>query len=328
MTATTRYIPAGHEIPPSRQRETPRADLKWIGKSMQRVEDPRLLAGKGRYIDDIVLPGMAHAAILRSPYAHARIRSIDVSRAKALPGVIRVVTGAELAERTGPTVTFSSPPVVQHAMAVDKVRHVGEAVVAVVAESRYIAEDALDLIEVDYQELPVVSDLEAAIEARGDAVLHPDRGDTNVAIDRTYTFGPVDDDFARADLVVRRRLRWGRSGGQPLETVGAVADYDEGTGRFTVHCNTSMYTYVGWLCAASLGVPATQLNIVPAIAGGSFGSKLFTHKIIVLTASLARLAGCPVKFIEDRIDNMTNADAMGATVSMRRRWRCSATAPC
>jgi CO/xanthine dehydrogenase Mo-binding subunit len=312
MNVAGRYIPAGLVIPPSRQREAPRADLKWIGKSIQRVEDPRLLAGKGRYIDDIALPGMAHAAILRSPYAHARIRSIDTTRAKALPGVILVVTGTELAERTGPTVTFSSPPVVQHVMAVDRVRHVGEAVAAVVAENRYIAEDALDLIAVDYEELPVVSDPEAAIEARGDAVLHPDRGDTNVAIDRTYTFGPVNEDFGRADLVVRRRLRWGRSGSQPLETVGAIADYDEGTGRFTVHCNTSMYTYVGWLCAVSLGVPATHLNIVPAVAGGSFGSKLFNHKVIVLTASLARLAGCPVKFIEDRIDNMTNADAHGS----------------
>ena len=307
----TRYIP-DLKIPASRRREAPREDMRWIGKSMKRVEDPRLLTGKGKYIDDVVVPNMAHVALLRSPFAHARIKSIDISKAQALPGVVVVVTGKMMAESTGPTVSFSSPPVPQHAIAVDKVRHVGEAVAAVVAEDRYIAEDALDLIEVEYEELPVVSDIEQMPYAKGDAVLHPERGDTNVAIDRTFTFGPVDADFARADLVVKRKLRWNRSGPQPLETAGAVAEYDEGTGKFTVHCNTSMYTYVGWLCAVSLGVPATQLNIVPTLAGGSFGSKLFLHRVIVLTASLARLAGRPVKYIEDRLDNMTNADAHGS----------------
>jgi CO/xanthine dehydrogenase Mo-binding subunit len=306
-----RYIP-DLEIPAPRRNEGPRADFKWIGKSMKRVEDPRLLTGKGKYVDDVVLPGMAHAALLRSPHAHARIKSIDVSKARELPGVLLVVTGKEFAETTGPTATFSSPPVVQHAIAVDRVRHVGEAVAAVVAENRYIAEDALDLIEVEYEELPVVSDLEEATRASGDAVLHPERGDTNIAMDRTFNFGPVDDDFGRAEYVIKRRLRWNRSGPQPMETVGAVADYDSGTGKFTVHCNTSMYTYVGWLCAVALGVPATHLNIVPTLAGGSFGSKLFLHRVIVLTGGLARLAGRPVKYIEDRIDNMTNADAHGS----------------
>jgi CO/xanthine dehydrogenase Mo-binding subunit len=306
-----RYIP-DLEIPASRQYEKPRENLRWIGKSMKRVEDPRLLTGKGKYIDDIVLPGMAHAALLRSPFAHARIKSIDVSKARELPGVIAVVTGKELAEKTGPTVSFSSPPVVQHAIALERVRHVGEAVAAVIAEDRYIAEDALELIDVEYEELPVINDMEEARYATGDAVLHPERGDTNIAMDKTYTFGPVNDDFERAEVVVKRRLRWNRSGPQPLETVGAVADYDVGTGKFTVYCNTSMYTYVGWLCSAALGVPATHLNIVPTLAGGSFGSKLFLHRAIVLTASLSRIAGRPVKFVEDRLDNMTNADAHGS----------------
>jgi CO/xanthine dehydrogenase Mo-binding subunit len=307
---TQRYIP-DLEVPAPRRTEGPRADLKWIGQNMKRVEDPRLLTGKGKYVDDVVVPGMAHAALLRSPFAHARIKSIDVSKAQALPGVIVVVTGKEFAETTGPTATFSSPPVVQHAIAIDRVRHVGETVAAVVAESRYIAEDALDLIEVDYEELPVAADVEEAALMSGDGVLHPYRGDTNIAMDKTYTFGPVNDDFAQADLVIKRRLRWNRSGPQPLETVGAVADYDSGTGKFTIHCNTSMYNYVGWLCAAALGVPSTHLNIVPTLAGGSFGSKLFLHKVIVLTGGLSRLAGRPVKFIEDRIDNMTNADGHG-----------------
>lgn len=306
-----RYVP-DLEIPPSRRREAPRDEMRWIGKSMKRIEDPRLLTGKGKYLDDVSVPGMAHAAILRSPLAHALIKSIDISRAEKLPGVIAVVTGKKFSETTGPTVTFSSPAVVQHAIAVDKVRHVGEAVVAVIAEDRYIAEDALELIDVEYEELPVVSDIEEMPNAHGAAVLHPELGDTNVAADRTFTFGPVDDDFKRADLIVKRKLRWGRSGPQPMETAGAVAEFDEGTGKFTVYCNTSMYNYVGWLCAASLNVPATHLNVVPTLAGGSFGSKLFLHRAIVLTAGLARIAGCPVKYVEDRLDNMNNGDAHGS----------------
>jgi len=121
---------------------------RWIGQSMKRVEDPRLLTGRGQYVDDIGVPNMTHAAVLRSPHAHARIRSIDTSKAKAVPGVVLVMTGAEAAQQTGPLPCFASPPVTQHCIAVDRVRHVGEAVAAVVAESRYLAEDAADLIEV------------------------------------------------------------------------------------------------------------------------------------------------------------------------------------
>lgn len=285
---------------------------KWIGQNMKRVEDPRLLTGRGQYIDDVVVPNMAHAAVLRSPYAHARIKSIDTSKAKELPGVIVVLTGAEAAEQTGPLPCFANPPVAQYCIATDRVRHVGEAVAAVVAESRYLAEDALDLIEVEYEPLPVVVDPEQAITSTGDAVLHPERGDTNIALQRTLTFGPVDDDFAAADVIVRRKMRWPRSGGQPMETVGAVAVYDEGTGKFTIYANTSMYNYVGWLMAVSLKVPPHKLNIIPTIAGGSFGSKLFAHKVPVLAATLARAAGRPVKYIEDRLDNIMSCDNHGS----------------
>lgn len=302
---------ATSRIPQSRQTEPPRSGYRWLGQSMKRVEDPRLLTGSGVYIDDIHLPKMAHAAVLRSPHAHARIVAIDTSRAKALPGVILVMTGAEAAGKTGPLPCFANPPVKQMCIAVDRVRHVGEPVAAVVAESRYIAEDALDLIEVTYDPLPVMSDPEEAMRARGDGVLHPERGDTNIALHRTLDFGPVDEDFAAADHVIRRHLRWPRSGAQPMETVGAVAEYAAGTGKFTIHANTSMYNYVGWLVGASLGVPAPKLNIVPTLAGGSFGSKIFTHRVMTIAATLARACGRPVKYIEDRIDNMTACDAHG-----------------
>jgi CO/xanthine dehydrogenase Mo-binding subunit len=144
-------------IPPSRQREKPGQQLKWIGKNIKRIEDPRLLTGQGRYIDDIDLPNMLHAAVLRSTRAHARIKSIDVSAAAALPGVVRVLTGADIARTTGPLPCFSNPSVEQRCVALGRVRHVGEAVAVAVAESRYIAEDALDLIAVEYEDLPVMA---------------------------------------------------------------------------------------------------------------------------------------------------------------------------
>ena len=301
-----------HYIPASKQREIPREGLNWIGKSMKRVEDPRILAGKGRYVDDVVLPHMAHAAVLRSPHAHARIKSINTSKAEALPGVILVITGAQAAEVTGPVATFSSPPVVQYCIAVDKVRHVGEAVAAVVAEDRYIAEDAVDLIEVEYEPLPVTVDPEAAMTASGDAVIHPDRDPTNCAYDSSFTFGTVKEDFEKADVVIRRRIKWGRSGPQPLETCGSVAEFDEGTGKFTVHANSNFYAAIGFVVAGSLKVPPTHLKVIPTIAGGSFGSKLFNHKNLALTCTLARAAGRPVKYMEDRLDNILNADAHGS----------------
>ena len=204
MSTTVKSAP----IPPSRQREKPGQALKWIGKSIKRVEDPRLLTGQGRYIDDIDLPNMLHAAVLRSTRAHARIKSIDVSAAAALKSVVKVLTGADIARATGPLPCFSNPTVEQRCVAVGRVRHVGEAVAVVVAESRYVAEDALDLIAVEYEDLPVMSDPEEAVKATGDGVLHPERGPTNVAMQRRFKFGPVEADFAGAARIVRRRLRW------------------------------------------------------------------------------------------------------------------------
>jgi CO/xanthine dehydrogenase Mo-binding subunit len=299
-------------IPASRQRERPGQPLKWIGKSLKRVEDPRLLTGQGRYIDDIDLPNMLHAAVLRSPHAHARIISIDVSAAAALPGVVAVLSGEDIAASTGPLPCFANPPVEQRCVAVGRVRHVGEPVAVAVAESRYLAEDAVDLIKVTYAELPAVVDPERAIEASGEAVLHPERGPTNIAHQRRFAFGPVAQDFGTAARIVRRRLRWPRSGSQPLETVGAVAAYDSGSGKFTIHMNSSMYNYVGWTLALSLGVAAHKLNLVPTMAGGSFGSKLFAHKVIALAATLARICQRPVKYIEDRIDNLMACDNHGS----------------
>ncbi|MGY4403688.1 xanthine dehydrogenase family protein molybdopterin-binding subunit [Bradyrhizobium sp. USDA 3315] len=299
-------------IPVSRQREKPGQKTKWIGSDMKRVEDPRLLTGQGRYADDVSLPGMLHAATLSSPHAHARIISIDASAARALPGVVAVMTGEDVARSTGPLPCFSNPPVEQRCVAVDRVRHVGEPVAIIAADSRYIAEDAARLIEVEYEPLPPMNDPHKAMHATGEGVLHPARGDTNVAMHRKFSFGDVAGDFARAKRVVKRSLRWPRSGAQPLETCGAVSEHDSATGKFTIHVNSSMYNYVGWLLAVTLGVPVHKLNIVPTIAGGSFGSKLFLHKVPVISAVLARETGRPVKYIEDRADNILACDHHGS----------------
>jgi CO/xanthine dehydrogenase Mo-binding subunit len=301
-----------HSPPLGRQKERPDQALSVIGTRMLRKEDPRFLVGRGRFVDNITLPNMAHAAVLRSPHAHARIKSIATGAAQALPGVVAIITGEEAAKQTGPLPCFANPPVEQRCIAVGKVRHVGEPVVLVVADTRYIAEDAIELINIEYEPLPAVSDMMHAINSTGDAVLHPERGKDNIAEHRTYLFGPVEYEFAQAAHVIKRHLRWARSGGQPLETCGAVASFDEGSENFTIYVNSSMYNYIGFTIAAVLKVASHQVNLVPVDAGGSFGSKLFLHKVAVLSALGARVAGRPVKYIEDRIDNITACDGHGS----------------
>src|SRR5437763_7306227 len=220
--------------------ETAQATRRWLGKSLNRVEDPRFLRGEGRYVDDIKLPNMTHAAILRSPHAHARIVSIDTSKAAALPGVVAVVTGKDVSERAAPLPSFGAGPIVQDLIATEKVRHYGEAVAAVVAENRYIAEDACDLIEVEYEQLPVVLD---PIEARkeGATLVHEALG-TNVAYERTFSFGEVEQAFADAPRKVQAEFRWPRSTAMPMDTNGAIGDYDAGTGVLTIYSNSINFT--------------------------------------------------------------------------------------
>ena len=306
-------------IPPSKRKLPPSDKFKHIGKPMKRIEDPPFLTGVGRYIDDVVLPNMAHAAVLRSPLPHARIVSIDTSKAEALEGVVCVMTGEDVAKVNEPQFG-SGRGIKQYCIAVGRVRHVGETVAAVVAESRYIAEDACELIEVEYEELPVIATVEQGIAATGDGILHPDFEGGNIAFKDSFDFGPVEEDFAAADTVVHRRIRWGRSSGMPIETSGAVASYNAARKKFEVHSNTSMYNYFGHGIAATLRVPASGLNIIPVAAGGSFGSKMFAHKVPTLAATLARASGRPVKYIEDRIDHMLSSDQHGPD----RAFECSA----
>src|SRR3954452_13146325 len=179
------------------------AEKKWVGKSIQRVEDPKFLLGRGGYIDDFKLDGMLHAALVRSPHAHARIKSIDSEEARLLPGVVAVITGAEAAELTDPMPDFGPDPATHEfrLLALDKARYFGQGVAAVVAESRAIAEDACDLVKVEYEPLAPVVDPEAAMEE--DAELVHERVGSNVALDKCMVFGDVERDFAEADIVVK-----------------------------------------------------------------------------------------------------------------------------
>ena len=279
----------------------------WVGADLPRKEDPALVRGSIAYVDDLRLPGLLHAAVLRSPHAHARIVAIDTTAAKALPGVHAVLTGPESLEVIGPLARFCAEEVVEHAIAVEKVRYFGEAVAVVAAESRYIAEDALALIEVEYAPLPVVADAEAGM-AEGAALVHENLG-SNVVYQHAFTFGDVDAEFAAADRVVRRELRWPRATAAPLETNGAVVRFDAASGRMDVWSNTNLLNFGAWVMSATLGVAPHMLNFHPLSVGGSFGSKHFLAKQIGIAGALAKVTGRPVKFMEDRADNLLASDA-------------------
>ena len=303
MTAVER------RTPPVR---THKPDRKWVGKSIRRVEDPKFLRGRGGYIGDMTLPGMLHAAVLRSPMPHARIVSIDTSAAETAPGVHAVITGARAAELTDPLPDFGPNPAAHtwRCLALNKVRYVGEGVAVVVADDRYLAEDALALIDVEYEAIPPVVDALDALAADAPLV-HDDLG-SNCAYERSFDFGDVDGDFARADVVVSDHLRWRRSGGQPLETVGAVADFDHANGSVQIHTNSLSFTSYLFMVAGALKVPTNRLDIVATPAGGSFGTKLFATKPAVIAGMCSRAVGRPVMYLEDRLDNMSNCDHHGS----------------
>jgi len=291
---------------------THKPDRKWVGKSIRRVEDPKFLRGRGGYIGDMTLPGMLHAAVLRSPMPHARIVSIDTSAAETAPGVHAVITGARAAELTDPLPDFGPNPAAHtwRCLALNKVRYVGEGVAVVVADDRYLAEDALALIDVEYEAIPPVVDALDALAADAPLV-HDDLG-SNCAYERSFDFGDVDGDFARADVVVSDHLRWRRSGGQPLETVGAVADFDHASGSVQIHTNSLSFTSYLFMVAGALKVPTNRLDIVATPAGGSFGTKLFATKPAVIAGMCSRAVGRPVMYLEDRLDNMSNCDHHGS----------------
>jgi 2-furoyl-CoA dehydrogenase large subunit len=276
---------------------------RWVGAPLPRKEDARLTTGRGLYLDDVARAGQLHAALLRSPHAHARVVALDASAATRLPGVHAVLTGAEAAAASRPIRPLIPTPVPlpDWCLAVDRVRYAGEPVAAVAAVDRATAEDALERIRVEYEPLPPVVDPEAAL--RPDSpLLYPELG-TNVLWHDVFAYGDVEGAFARADGVLRERFAIQRYASTPLETFGAIAEYDAGLDAYTFWTNDQRPGLTLAILAESLGVPQTRLRLVTPDVGGAFGNKRRPAYLLVC-ALLARRAGRPVKYLEDRLENL------------------------
>ncbi len=277
--------------------------MSWVGAALPRKEDARLLAGRGAYLDDLARPGQLHAAMLRSPHAHARIVRIDTRAAAAMPGVHAVLTGAETARRSGPIRPLipTRVPVRDYCLAVDCARFAGEPVAAVAAVDRATAEDAVERIVVDWEPLDAAIDPEAAL-APGAPLLYPELG-TNVLWHDAFAYGDVDDAFAAADGVLDERFEIQRYASTPLETFGCIVEHDPGTDAYTLWTNDQRPGLTLAILAESLAVPQSRLRLVVPDVGGAFGNKR-RPAYLLICALLARTAGRPVKWIEDRRENL------------------------
>ena len=275
----------------------------WVGQAVLRLEDEALLRGEGRFIDDLdPVPNAYHAAILRSPFAHARIRSIDASAALELPGVVGVLTGAEVAAMSHPFPVGVENAPASYCCASELTRYYGEPVALAVARDRYVAEDAVELISVDWEPLAAVVDAVTAAET--DALVS----------DRSFSYGDVDTAFASADVVVADRFRFPRWSCNPLECYGVVADWTGDSltawanfqGPFTLHS----------VAAAALGLPGSKLRLItPPDSGGSFGTKAAVYTYVVLMALASKKLGVPVRWTEDRLEHLAAAGSATARVT-------------
>ena len=280
---------------------------RFIGARVSRVEDPRHLTGEALFTADVRLPRMTSACFVRSLEAHARIRSIDTQAARQLPGVIAVFTAADIQaaplDHQIPNANLLHTP--QPVLAIDKVRFVGEPLAVVVARDRYIAEDAVDLVIVDYEPLPVVTTPEAAMAA--DAPLLFDELGTNVLYDVTGRNGDVAAAFARADRTFTATYPGNRFVAAPMEGRAALADYKSGTGELTLWCSTQTPHLLRTKVAAVLTFPEHKLRVIAPEVGGGFGQKMSTYPEEAAIAATARKLGRPVSWVEDRVENLIAA---------------------
>lgn len=284
-------------------RTTP--EVGGIGHSVRRKEDSRFIQGRGNYLDDIVLPGMLHMAILRSPVAHARLRSIDTSAAQALPGVVAVVTGELMAAHKlawMPTLSGDS----QAVLVTDKVRYQGQEVAAVIATDPYIARDALPLIDVDYEELPPVTTPQQSLGADAPLIRDEKEGQVdNVAY--TWESGDksaTDAAFAKAARVINIETHYPRSHPAPLETCGILADVNPASGQATLYMTSQAPHAHRTLFAIVAGLPEENIRIISPDLGGGFGNKVPIYPGYVVATAASLLIGKPVKWIETRTENL------------------------
>ncbi|MDE2145162.1 MAG: xanthine dehydrogenase family protein [Burkholderiales bacterium] len=284
-------------------------DQRHIGVAFPRERVRRLTEGRGQYIDDLELPRMAHVVFWRSPVAHMRIRRIERAAAQALPGVLAVVVGAEIAALCKPWVAtlahlagIKSAP--QYPLAIDRATWQGEPVVAVVAETRARAEDALALLDVEWAELPAVLDTATAL-ASDTPLIHPELGD-NLCFERRLDTGGVDEAFARADAVFEETYEFGRHTGVTLEPRCQIADWNPGEARLTVHHSQQAPHMMQDLYCRQFGLQETQVRVICRDVGGSFGIKVHAYPDDFATVALAMMLGRPVKFVADRLESFVS----------------------
>src|SRR5438552_10835258 len=280
-------------------------DKGYIGQSVPRPNAQRLLQGRGAFTDDLRLPRLAHVAFLRSPYAHARIKKLDFSSAVKQPGVIAVFDGPTVAEYCTPWVAvlahlkgIKSPP--QHAIAVERACWQGEAVAAVVAESRTQAEEAVERITAEWEELPVVVDIEEALQ--GKRVIHPELGD-NICFKRELDVEGTAEAFARADVIVEDVLHFGRHTGVCLEGRAILADYNAGEHSLTVYHATQAPHMMQDIFSRHLGIPEANVRVITKDVGGSFGIKVHVYPDEMATAAISVMLRRPVKFVANRLES-------------------------
>ncbi|WP_417769446.1 xanthine dehydrogenase family protein molybdopterin-binding subunit [Stappia sp.] len=278
----------------------------YIGRTVPRPNARRLVEGRGRYVDDIVLPRMLHVAFVRSPHGHARILAIDTAAAAAVPGVRRVFTGADVAEFCSPWVAvlahlkgLKSAP--QHPLAMERATWTGEAVVAVVADTRAAAEDGAALVDVEYETLPVVTDIRSALDETT-PLIHPELGD-NLAFRRLHEHGEVDAVFAGAHTVVEASFKTARHTGVCLEPRSILADYNPAEGQMTVYHSTQAPHMMQSIIAQHLDMPEGRVRVICGDVGGSYGIKVHVYPDEMATVAISRAMGRPVKFIADRIES-------------------------
>ena len=288
----------------------------YLGTSLKRVEDPRLIKGQGFFVDDFLLPGMLHAAVLRSPHAHAHLRAIDTTSARNLPGVAAVVTAEELIDMEAHVPMPTGYPGVEiiplaHPMlARGKVRYVGEPVAVVVAENRYLARDALGLITVDYEPLPAITNPKEAL--RDEVILHEELG-TNVVLRTENRYGDVEDAFRRADRIVRGSYETQRLSPAPMETRGVVATYDREADLLTVWDSTQAPHIEQESLSFVLKRDRHSIRVIAPDVGGGFGQKCELFPDVAVVCYLAIKLGRPIKWIEERAENMTFYHGRGAS---------------
>ncbi|CAB1370812.1 xanthine dehydrogenase family protein molybdopterin-binding subunit [Denitratisoma oestradiolicum] len=279
--------------------ELPVDSPRFIGREVNRIEDPGLVTGSVEFIDNLTLPGMLHCAILRSPHPHARILRVDTRAAEQLTGVAAVLTGEDAKRWSNPA--FTAPAGWgAYCLAVDKVRFVGEPVAAVAASSRYVAEDALELIEVEYELLPPVVDPFAAMTPDS-ALIFEEQG-SNVMMDRLFQWGEVDRVFAEADHVFTEKFRWNRVGANPTETFGCISHWDTVQNSLTCRGAYQTANFIALGRAATLNLPSNKVRIISHPHGGSFGGKGGPRGTDISSLLSRKAGGRPVKYIEDRME--------------------------